>query len=189
VSSPEKLSTKIIATVVGGLILAAVLYVWRNWLPSIFRELGRAFMAVWSWAFALHLVPGWMLIALGIFSAYGVISVVRKFSHNPKPSEPNWRDFTEFEYEGVLWRWQYSYQGDIQSLTSFCAQPGCDMQMFPKMGPNRGPYRVTTRYECDRCGHAINMDGSEDEIESTVTREIQRLLRSDGWKKYVRPHP
>ena len=188
-SSPEKLSTKIIATVVGGLILAAVLYICRNWLPSIFRRLGHALIAVWSWTFARHLVPGWMLIALSIFAAYGVISVARKFPRKPEPSQSNWRDFTEFEYEGVLWRWQFSYHGDIQLLTSFCAQPGCDMQIFPKIGPYRGPYRETTTYECDRCGHAIDMDGSKDEIESKVTREIQRLLRTDGWKKHVRSNP
>jgi hypothetical protein len=60
------------------------------------------------------------------------------------------------------------------------------MQIFPKLGPYRGPYRESTRYECDRCGYAIDIEGSQYEIENKVTREIQRLLRSEGWKQHVR---
>jgi C4-type Zn-finger protein len=83
---------------------------------------------------------------------------------------------------GVLWRWRYDYTGQINGLHSFCPVANCDMQIYGVFGPYRGPYQPTTEYVCDRCGHRETVVGSQEQIEDRVTREIQRLLRTETWQ-------
>jgi hypothetical protein len=184
-SSVEKPSTKILITVVSGLILAALIYISRHWLPPIFTWLAHLVATAWHWLITPHAVLGWVLIILLAGTLIVVIAGARRTRHVAEPPKSNWRDFVQFEYLGVLWRWLYTSHGDIHSLVSFCPISGCDMQTFPRLGQWYGGSRETTHYPCDRCGHTPEIEGSEHEIESTVTREIQRLLRSDGWKEHV----
>jgi len=184
-SSGEKPSTKIVVAVVSGLILAGLIYICRHWLPSIFTWLARLAAAAWQWLSAAHAVPGWVLVILLIGTSIIVIAGATRLRHATEPPESSWRDFIQFEYLGVLWRWHYTSSGDMHSLVSFCPASGCDMQTFPRLGQWYGGSRQTTHYPCDRCGHTPEIEGSEHEIESKVTREIQRLLRSNGWKEHV----
>ncbi|MEA3213321.1 MAG: hypothetical protein QOE70_6378 [Chthoniobacter sp.] len=188
-SSSEKPSTKIVVGVVSGLTLAGLLYVFSNWVPPFFKWVGTMLHSGWVWIASTHSVPGWLLAPLviaGIWCALWIIAAMWKSSPPPGPPEPNWRDFTEFEFEGVLWRWHYDRQGGLYNLVSFCPQSGCDMQTYARMGNYFGAGRETTRYTCDRCHHAPEINGSSEQIENRVSREIQRLLRGDGWKNHVR---
>lgn len=185
----EKASRRIAIAVVGGLIVAAFIYIARHWLPPIVGWAINTLTKAWVWMISSHAVLGWVLLGLCTLALPSIIRIIRSAFRTRRPTEAHGRDFTELEYDGVLWRWQYSHGGDIHSLVSFCARPGCDMQIFAGLGPYRSPYYQSTKYECDRCGHAIDIEGSEGEIESKVMREIQRLLRSGGWKQYARRNP
>jgi hypothetical protein len=185
-SSTEKPLGKIVVTVVGGLILAVLLYIARHWLSPVLEWVARVLKSALGWVISLHAIPGWLIVVLCGCAAWAVARVIRDLRAPPKPAEPDWREFTEFEFLGVLWRWNYSYRGDILQLVSFCAQPQCDMQTSGELGQFYGPYNQTTLYKCDRCGHTAEVEGTRENIENKVIREIQRLLRRDEWEKHIR---
>src|SRR5437667_6630472 len=106
-SSTEKPFSKIVVTVAGGLILAALLYIARHWLPVIFGWVARAMSSVWGWLASLHAIPGWLIVLLCGAAVWAVARLIRACRAPPKPVESNWRDFTEFHFLGVLWRWNY----------------------------------------------------------------------------------
>jgi len=178
---------KILVTVASGLVLAALLYVSRHWIPPAFRWLMGVFGAAWSWLVSSHAIPGWLLLSLSLCGVWCFFCIIAKFRSPPTPAEPHQRDFAEFEFLGVLWRWHYDSYGAIHSLVSFCPVPLCDMQTYGRPGRYFGPSSQATTYPCERCGHTAEIDGSQEAIESRVIREIQRFLRSDEWKKYIRP--
>jgi hypothetical protein len=184
-SADEKPATKILVTVTSGLILAALVYVFRRWLPPLLGSVSRACGVACSWVMSTHATPGWLLIPLSAAAIWCIIKFGTRMSRVPNQPEPHWRDFRAFEYMGVLWRWEYSSRGDVHSLVSFCPQEDCDMQTFPKLGHYYGPGRESTKYPCDRCGHTPEIESGQYVIESRVTREIQRLLRSDAWKQHL----
>ena len=129
-------------------------------------------------------------LATAVLSGAGIwaaIRIIAAFRAPPGPREPHWREFTEFEFLGVLWRWDYGSRGDILHLVSFCPRSGCDMQTYGRLGRYFGPGNESTVYHCDRCGHTPDINGSQEAIENRVLREIQRLLRSDQWKNHIRP--
>jgi hypothetical protein len=188
-SSSEKPSTKIIVAVVSGLVLAALVYIFKNWVPAFFKWVWSVVGAGWGWTASSHSVPGSVLLLLsvaGLWCAAKILATARKPSPPAPPPEPHWTDFTEFEWEGVLWRWQYGSDGRMHTLVSFCVQAGCDMQTFAEAGRFFGAGSETTIYPCDRCRRRPEIEGSRNQIESRVIREIQRLLRGDGWKRHLR---
>ena len=184
-SSSEKPSAKILISVASGLILAVLLYIGRNLIPSVFRWIGGVFAAGWNWFVSAHSVPGWLLVLLTFCGIWFILRLIAELRTPPQPAEPQWHDFTEFHFLGVLWRWRY-YGSEIHSLVSFCPQTGCDMQTYGSGGQYYNPGRETTVYRCDRCGHMPEVQGTKEQIENKVMREIQRLLRCGDWKKHIR---
>lgn len=186
--SKEKTSTKIWVTVVSGLILAFLLYISRRWIPEAVRWIGSVFVAVWNWLGACHDIPGWLLVILSICGAWVGTRVLASLRPRPSQREPRWREFKEFEFLGVLWRWDYDTGGDIFNLFSFCPESGCDMQTFGRLGRYFGDGNESTIYHCDRCGCTPDIKGGREAIENRVVREVQRLLRTNQWKNHIRPN-
>jgi len=188
-TSHEKASTKVGVAVLSGLILAGLIYFFRTWVPPFLKWIWGVIGTGWVWAVSNHAVPGWVLLPLSLAAAWCSVRIVvmmRKPSVPPPEPEPHWRDFTEFEWEGILWRWQYDREGRLYGLASFCPQLGCDMQTYPRTGGYYGPGNETTLFTCDRCGHSPEVRGNKDQIEDRVVREIERLLRGDGWRTNLR---
>ena len=190
--SSEKPSTKIIVQVVGGVILAGTLYLCRTLLIPGLKWCGGFVVSVWNWIFDSHAVPGWLIIILSVISVWCVVRVVMDLlstlskSLPALPREPRWTDFREFEFKGVLWRWDYYPSGEIGGLVSFCPEPDCRLQTN---GEERfyGTYNQTTEYKCDRCGNKKEVEGTKRSIDNLVRREIGRLIDLGEWKKYVKP--
>src|SRR4030095_6828996 len=103
-STTEKPLSKIVVTVVGGLILAGLLYIARHWLSPVFELFARIVKSALDWVISLHGIPGWLIVLLCACTVWAVARIIRALRAPPKPSEPNWRDFTEFEFLGVLGR-------------------------------------------------------------------------------------
>ena len=132
-ASNEKPTTKIFVTVAGGIALAAILYVCRHWLPSIFRWLTGILASAWTWIASSHALPGWIIVPLVIAVLWCTILIVASFRRPSVPRERHWRDFTEFEFLGVLWRWHYGSRGDILDLVSFCPQRDCECKLTVRL--------------------------------------------------------
>lgn len=186
-ASNEKPTTKILVSVASGLVLAGLLYLARYWIPAALRWVGSVFVAAWSWFTASHGIPGWLLLLLSLCGVWCFFRIVAAFRAPTEPVEPQWHDFTEFEFLGVLWRWRYDGRGTLHGPVSFCPQAGCDMQTYGRLGQYYGAGRETTVYRCDRCGHTPEAQGSQEQVKDKVTREIQRLLRCGDWKNHIRP--
>src|SRR5438132_762071 len=96
-SSDEKPTTKILVAVISGLILAALLYVFRRLLLPLLGLASRACSGTWSWVTSEHATPGWLLIPLSAATIWCIITFGRRLRHVSQP-DPDWRDFTAFEY-------------------------------------------------------------------------------------------
>lgn len=184
-ASQESKTTKVLISVVSGMILAGLLYTIRQWVFPFFRFLGSAFTEIWSWIMSNHSLPGWLLIFL-LICGISVIFRIIAFIFPKHPSEPHWSEFTEFEFMGVLWRWRFSGH-ELFNLRSFCSKSACKLQTYDRIGRYLGAGRDTTLYKCDRCGHTQEIDGNKEEVESRVLREIDRLMNNGGWREYICP--
>ena len=187
-ASSEKPSAKIFVSVASSLILATLTYFGRHILLPAWHWVAGIFIAVWSWITSNHLVPGWLLLLLSPCGAWCLFRIFIAFRAPARPEEPTWHDFTEFEFLGVLWRWQYDRRGAIHTLVSFCLPSNCDMQTYGRPSHHYGAFQERTAYDCDRCGHTSEIPGSQECVEDKVLREIQRLLRCGDWKKHIRPN-
>lgn len=67
-SESHSLRNGIVATVVGGIILAALGYLWAP-AKAVFYWLGRVLALVWSMFVAGYRVPGWLLLVFVLVAA------------------------------------------------------------------------------------------------------------------------
>lgn len=183
--SIEKPSNKIFVAVTSSLILVGLSYIGRHWLPPAFKWFIFISSLAWNWFIALHAIPGWVILPLGFTGVWCVIRLSSTFRSPPQPAEPHWTDFTELKFLGVLWRWSYNQQGNIIHLVSFCPKVDCDMQVYAQLGRHYRAWAQASLYECDRCGHATEIENSPEAIENHVMREIQRLIRTKGWRNRI----
>src|SRR5690606_34035488 len=131
-SSSEKPTTKIFIGVTTTLVVAAVLYFAREFLPPFLSWIWGVITAGWTWLFTPHYVLGWLIIVLTGALLSLILHAgrwVRKAKAIQKVSS---RDFRESVFNDVLWRWDYDSRDRILNLTSFCPDRTCDMQIYPK---------------------------------------------------------
>jgi len=137
-------------------------------------------VAVWTWLFTSHSVPGWGIVLMAASLILVFIAAIRAVTQKRPVLGPNWRDFQEVDLYGFCWRWDYDSRGNITNLHTFCPDRQCDMQVFPQT--DYGMYgRDRTKLKCDRCGHEKTLPDGPRESELKVRLEIQRLLRTGQW--------
>lgn len=189
--SSEKPIIKIVVGVTTAVLSAGALYLCRNWVLPILSWCRGVAVSVWDWITFSHSVPGWLIILLSMTALWCSVEIILAVNAARKPQKPrplrdsDWPQFLEVEFMGVLWRWSYTGSGDILRLHSFCPQSGCDMQTWGRLGAYYGMGTETTVYQCDRCGHKPELQGTQEQVEDKAIREIQRLLRSGDWKRHV----
>ena len=172
----------VIATVVGGLILALLGEVW----PPVKSAIG------WLWeqvlAFAnlfgeTYAVPGWALAILGLLALVTVVRAViswRSPSAAPPPSA-SYRTYVEDILFGAKWRWSWS-GGDVANLWCFC--PICDGEL---VYDDSSAHSFSVRQEpqtvfiCEHCNRSVMgrvEGGNKDYALGAVRREIRRRIRT-----------
>lgn len=175
----------LIATVVGGLILASIL------------ESGNPFTRVWSWVWnsvswawsmlhSSHLIPGWAILLVSLPALLGLIIMAAfgiSVSVSPKDCEVNpHHSYIEDMIDGVMWRWQW-INSQIANILCFC--PACDAQLIYNYAFGE------TNLICERCdsdgslgrdvsrGRVVaTVRGSMHYVVSATEREIFRRMRT-----------
>jgi hypothetical protein len=165
----------ILATVIGGLILAALSYVWPP-AKSAFIWLWGLLGGIWQALVASYSVPGWVLLLLGIFAitviARAGLSLVRNASVTPANLS-----YTSDTIYGANWQWSW-HQNRVTQLWASC--PNCQGELV--YVNNRDNYLLSVphaKFFCEHCQKVIvDIQGGDREYAlSAVEREINRRLR------------
>ena len=182
---PSHLKSGIIATAIGGLIVAVIL----SAIPQMSGFLSGVAAAIrvgltWLWAsmFSNYSLPGWLVLIAGVLSLLGILAVVLLLILRLQ-SQPNHVNYTEDLLYGAKWRW--SWKGNkISDLWCFC--PTCDAQLVYSEG------FAETLFICERCppdrtdGHrrspgrviATIQGGDRQYALAAAEREILRRIRT-----------
>ncbi len=182
------LMTATVATVVGGLILAAVLtfippaWAWlKNLANSIYEHLaGPATVSTW-WLYVLTLSGIWILLKTAIF----LIKAAHPHSTLATVNEPTWTDYTADEFFGSLWRWRYQ-NNSIVGLSAFC--PLCKTRLVYSEVDNY--VHLKTILHCETCQiDRTSQEGNRRYLMGMVERQIERKANTGEWKNYVERQP
>jgi len=177
-SQPEShpIRNGIIATVVGGLILAAFGYAWAP-VRSGFRYLWNMVVAVGHALASNHPVPGWLLLLLVCGAVAFLVSVVVSFLRSKSTISAPHVSYTSDALFGALWRWSWS-GNQITHLWSSCL--ACQGELVRLN--ERDAYLLSVphaKFYCEHC-RAVRVDiegGDHYYALSAVEREIRRRLR------------
>lgn len=172
----------VIATVVGGVILAVLGEVWPPVKSAISWLWGQvqAFASVFGETYA---VPGWALSFLSLLALVTAVRAViawRSTSEVPTTSAP-YRTYVEDILFGAKWRWSWS-GGDIANLWCFC--PTCDGELVyddssaHQFGIREEPQTVFICEHCNRSVMGRIEGGDKDYSLGAVRREIRRRIRT-----------
>lgn len=180
-SQPEShpIRNGVVATVIGGLILAAILAVLGYlWAPagSAFSFLWAIVVAVVRWLAGNHAIHGWLLLVLVCGSAALVVSRTLAFLHNIARTPP-YASYTSDALFGAVWHWSWS---GIQIIHLWASCPICQAELVQLN--ERDNYLMSTphaKFYCEHC-REVRVDipgGGHQYALSVVEREIRRKLR------------
>lgn len=179
---PHPLRTAIIATVVGGLILSAILMLRGFFIEAVSQAWAGA---IWLWNALLsyYLLPGWVFLIIGLFAIFGLaIGIAVLYGVLQPQKEPAYQSYTEDMLYEAKWRW--SWNGNkVLNLWCFC--PVCDAELIPVKA-----FRETN-FTCEHCppdsedyyhrprGRVVStMPGDGRNVINAVEREIRRRIRT-----------
>ena len=171
----------IIATVVGGLILSAILPQSRDFLVDAMSWVWAAISWIWAALISHYSIPGWVFLIIGLFALVGLVRLCVLL--RPQ-NEPAYKNYTEDMLYGAKWRW--SWNGSlISNLWCFC--PRCDAQLVYGEDYLHGK----TDFVCERCppdgpdlplrshGRVVAIvSGDRHYAVGAVEREILRRIRT-----------
>lgn len=170
-------STVIAAGIVALAAMVATYFAgwWPNIAGSVLRlgDLALAVTPVPNWLLALLVLCALLVMALLLIAGWAIVV--------PSTSRSSFHRYNEDEVFGIRWRWRYGSDGGISNLVSFC--PRCDYQIFPR---NISGFRAIDHleYRCDDCGARLGeFELPVEEMESRVRRQIQKNIRSSGWRQ------
>jgi hypothetical protein len=173
----------VIATVIGGIALAALSELWP---PA--KKAGLWLFEQASWLVGLfadtYSIQGWALALLVLLPLVTLIRfVVALKQQQPAP----FTSYVEDLLFGAKWRWLWQ-SGEISNLWCFC--PRCDSELVYDDSSCHNIYASgpsKTDFICEHCGHATVATitgGNKSYAISAVQREIRRRIRTN---EYARP--
>ncbi|MGO9622407.1 MAG: hypothetical protein ACLPT6_13505 [Desulfobaccales bacterium] len=176
-SDNHPLRTRILGTVIGGLILALFLWL-AGFFPTIWYGCKSA--SIWVFHFLLSSVsmPIWSLIVIFLMIVPTLIRILSWFRQK-EVNYPSWHDYDQDVILEIRWRWHYSpYGGEIANISYFC--PSDDTQLIYE------DWGSKTVFRCETCGRRFGpMEGSRNYIIGMVQRQIDRKIRTGEWKDIV----
>lgn len=181
-----------IITIGGGVAASLIFEATRNWSLGLLTSLWRALSFVWTWLFSSHSVSisGYTIIFFGICAllvviTIGVLGVGMLKSKGL--NESTWKEFRRFLFDGMIWIWDYDYYEKISDLHALC--PGrdderCERRLDVDVDFGSFHSNPQVRYRCGRCGWEAKFPFRDHyELERHVSLEIERLVRTGGWKQ------
>jgi hypothetical protein len=181
-SESNSVRNGVIATVVGGILLAVLGEVWSpvkfafSWLWEHILVFKRLFGESYA-------IPGWALAILGLLA---LVTVVRYFiswrsnSVDSNLSVPE-HAYVEDMLFGAKWRWSWS-GGDAANLWCFC--PACDGELVyddssaHQFGLSGPPQTLFICEHCNRNVMGLVKGGDKNYALGAVRREIRRRVRT-----------
>ena len=171
----------IIVTVVGGLILSAILPKSRGFLVEAMSWTWAGVSWIWAALISHYLIPGWALLIIGLLALAGLVQLcVVLWPQN----EPAYKNYTEDMLYGAKWRWSWN-GSQISNLWCFC--PRCDAQLVY----GEDYFHKETDFVCERCppdgtdlprqshGRVVaTVSGDRHYVVGAVEREILRRIRT-----------
>jgi hypothetical protein len=165
--------------VIAGVILTVLAVIGTrllNWWPTI----GRFINSVWGFISSATVVPNWLLGLLCLLSLPMILLICvlvwSKF-HPSQNKGPDWHTYTSDIFEGIRWRWHYSYDA-IGNLYPYC--PKCNLQI----NPDDSMISLTgqIRFYCDGCNWKLRkLSESEGSLENKVKRLINQKISNGKW--------
>lgn len=172
----------VIATVVGGVVLATLGEVWPP-VKSAIVWLWETILAVAGLFGETYAIPGWALAILGVLALVTIVRAIIGLRSNPASPAPtaSHRSYVEDILFGAKWRWSWS-GGDVSNLWCFC--PICDAELvYDDSSAHRFHVRAEpqTLFICEHCNRNVMgriEGGDKDYALGAVRREIRRRVRT-----------
>lgn len=176
----------VIATVVGGIALAAL---GELWPPA--KKAGLWLFEQGAWLVGLfsdsYSIQGW---ALALLVLLALVTLIR-FAVALKPQQPApFASYVEDQLFGAKWRWSW-LSGEMSNLWCFC--PRCDSELVYDDSSCNNIYssaQSKTDFICEHCGHttvATIAGGNKGYALSAVQREIRRRVRTNEYAQSSQP--
>jgi hypothetical protein len=138
--------------------------------------------ACWSVVIQKSEIPNWLLGCFIILSAYTVAKIISAFRKDGGPSKD---EYIEDRFDGLVWKWRYSFDGAIHDPWCFC--PECDgILIYSEDYKSDWSREQVMNLTCEHCrtpkgtlsGHrAYNVD--------RIRRLIDRKIRVGEWREVV----
>lgn len=178
----DSIRNGIIVTVVGGLILAAILA-----FPEWFKTSWKVIVATWHFLFASIPVPRFVLGLLVLFCLVMAYREIRRAVQKVLnvPSIDDSFLYTKDEIFGLVWRWDYSTSNPLERLRAFC--PRCDTILVHSLDFVSRNYQSWTTFSCETCKKEVTtLEGDINHVLQKVGRQIERKVRTGEWKQAIK---
>ena len=192
-SAKSQISEKVMVGVISTIILAVLAYLGRSFLLPF---LATTLFSVWSevkktsaWILGGTVEsPVWLFYLLCGASVILLIVAAKKICRKVKINEPSWRDYTEDNFFGIKWRWQYTSTGQLNDPCAYCPTDETILvyrREFDRGGMFIGSSHAITLH-CDTCGRQFGpFDGNDTHLCEKVMRQIDRKVRNNEWKTAI----
>lgn len=145
------------------------------WLGSpLLAAIKLAAAEAWAFLISPFPIPGWLfcvLAALALAFTAGCLWRVREAIR-----EPEYARYTEDTFKGVLWRWEYDKQKAIVNMAPYCAQDDAHLADWPD------EQWGLTNLRCVMCEYSLRVEGTLQDLESIVKKQIDQKIRSGDWR-------
>ena len=170
----------VIATVVGGVILALIAPPFRDFVVRAASAVVRVIAWVWRTLSTSHPIPGWVITLGVLFILAGAFIILAALREVLLEDDPR-RRYTEDYIDGAKWRWIWTSKG-ITGLCGYC--PTCDAELVAII---ESSFQSSTDFICDRCSSprdgsqfrvVTKLMGSRVNALASIKREIRRRVRT-----------
>lgn len=166
----------VLATVLGGVVLASLTYFWPLFKASLLWSWDRV-IQLWGLFTHWYSLPGWALLVLAALCLPTIVRIVFAF-RDDRP--PTYASYVEDMSHGARWRWRWMTD-QIANLWCYC--PSCDSELvYDDSSCRNYLYEVKkTDFICEHCGRSVVasiVGGDRSYALSVVEREIRRKIRT-----------
>lgn len=151
---------------------------------GLWPSIGGWFIGLFALGLRPMELPNWVIWLMVAFSLPTLLLLLapvwKAVRSNRKVAGESWRNYTEDEFLGLRWRWNYFPSGNLEHPIPFC--PVCDYQVFPH---HASSYNAIERigFHCDSCGRNLpKFDESFESLQSKIKRFIQQKVRTGVWR-------